>query len=163
MAVTFSRSVQVLIHEFQRRGLNPEVVATSGGEPPRAVQIRVADALMVHWDADSRSVWAEGPWPEVQRLENFIRRRFNGGRLRRLRKPATAVRALALVLLVLLVFGVFVPLLRKRPPMLSPVTQPASTTDAPAKGTTEAAASTETPAESPVDDAATDAKKSRPR
>lgn len=85
MAVNFHHHVDALIRDFQRRGLEPEIVQVSGN-PPRAMEIRVAKKISVHWDADTRSVWAEGPWPEIERLESYIRRRFNGRWRRRPKK-----------------------------------------------------------------------------
>lgn len=115
MAVNFHHHIESLIRDFQRRGLQPEIVQVSGN-PPRSMEIRVAKKISVHWDADSRSVWAEGPWPEIERLESYIRRRF-GGRWRRrdqISKRLVGVVAVSLAATVLL--GLCIPAVRNQLP-----------------------------------------------
>lgn len=120
MAVDFFRSMDVLIADFQKRGLHPEVVETSGGTPPRTAQIRLTDRVTVHWDGESRIVWAEGPWPEFQEIENYIRRRFSGSWLHRATRPDTAKRLIVVGVWLAVVFGIIVPLLRSRNPIPAP-------------------------------------------
>lgn len=111
MAVNFHHHIDDLIRDFQRRGMNPEIVQSSGN-PPRAMEIRVAKKISVHWDADSRSVWAEGPWPEIERLESSIRRRFNGRWRKRRRLPKKIVGLVVVSAIVTLLLGFLVPSVR---------------------------------------------------
>lgn len=117
MAVNFQHHIEILIRDFQRRGLKPEIVQTFGN-PPRAMEIRVANKISVHWDADSRSVWAEGPWPEIDRLENYIHRRFNGRWRRRLRSSKKWIRVAAVGLIATVLLGVGIPFFRTHPEVL---------------------------------------------
>lgn len=114
MAVNFQHHIELLIRDFQRRGLKPEIVQIYGN-PPRAMEIRVANKISVHWDADSRSVWAEGPWPEINRLETYIHRRFNGRWRRRLRSSKKWLSFAAAGVIAIVLLGVGIPFLRTHP------------------------------------------------
>lgn len=118
MAVNFNHHIEDLIRDFQRRGLKPEIVQTTGN-PPRAMEIRIAKKISVHWDADSRSVWAEGPWPEIERLESYIRRRFHGRWRRRGRVLKTIMRVLVLSVIATLLVGICIPSVRNHLSSLS--------------------------------------------
>jgi hypothetical protein len=142
MAVDFFRSMDVLIAEFQRRGLRPQVVETSGGTPPRTAQIRLTDRITVHWDGESRIVWAEGPWPEFEEIENYIRRRFAGNWLHRASRPDTAKRLIVIGVWLALVFGIIVPLLRSRDPIPPPRLHQDTVVEQGLPETTESATST---------------------
>jgi hypothetical protein len=85
MAIDFFRSPETLVRDLTRRGWSVQSVETSGGTPPRAAQIRLDDGVTVNWDRDSRSVWAEGPWPDAQKVENSLRRFYSGRISRRFR------------------------------------------------------------------------------
>jgi|GEM_PF-3693977 len=115
MAVNYHYHIELLLRDFQRRGLKPEIVQTSGN-PPRAMEIRVAKKISVHWDADSRSVWAEGPWPEIERLENYIHRRFNGRWRRRVRHAKKLMRFVAVGLIATSAIGICIPAVRNHLP-----------------------------------------------
>lgn len=149
MAVDFFRKPEVLIRDLKRKGFPVENVASEDGEPGRAMQIRVGQGLTVNWDRDSRSVWAEGPWPDVERLETFLRKRYQGGWLRQLRAhPGTAIAVVFLSLLVGLGFSMGMRASRKKasPASVPPTAAPAAPSPTAADASGAPAASDAAPA-----------------
>ncbi|PTY04631.1 hypothetical protein DB347_18115 [Opitutaceae bacterium EW11] len=115
MAVDFFRKPETLIRDLRRRGFLVENVDSREGDPNRAMQIRLSHGLTVNWDRDSRSVWAEGPWPEVERLETALRKWYEGGWIRKLRmQPGTALAVAVVTLLFVLVATVGVRMAREK-------------------------------------------------
>ena len=93
MAIEFNAGFNSLITDLRDAGLEPVVISSTGGKNPRAAEVKVENALSVHWDRDSRSVWVEGQWDRAARVEKIIRRHRTKRRIgRSLARPVVARR-----------------------------------------------------------------------
>ncbi len=98
MAVNYHKGMDDLLVELRRNGLHPSVLKKSGEKRPLAAEIAVKGGLVVHWDRDSRSLWAEGPWPDTARLEARLNRLRRGNKFQRTaQKPSVIAGVLAAV------------------------------------------------------------------
>ena len=80
MAVTFRRGPNTLVKELQRRGFRVESVYSMDGAPDRSLQICLRNGVIVNWDRDSQSVWADGPWEKSRKVEAYLQKRAEGSR-----------------------------------------------------------------------------------
>jgi hypothetical protein len=96
MAVDFYRGVNALLHDLSRSGYNPELIEkTETEDRVLAASIRILPDTIIHWDRESRSVWAEGPWRNIVRVERRLRKLYRGGIIKRsLRRPKVVAATL---------------------------------------------------------------------
>ncbi len=97
MAITYRKGASSLVAELQQEGFEIDAVVKTEGAPERGAQIFLRGGTVVNWDRDSRSIWAEGPWPESERVEASLRAMYEknwllrlGGKLRRFTSPQRA-------------------------------------------------------------------------
>jgi hypothetical protein len=86
MAVTFRRGPNTLVKELQRRGFRVDSVYSMDGAPDRSLQICLHNGVIVNWDRDSQSVWADGPWDKSRKVEAYLQKRAEGSRRSRGRR-----------------------------------------------------------------------------
>ena len=98
MAVTFRRGPKSLVRELQRRGFRVESVYSMDGAPDRSLQICLRNGVVVNWDRDSQSVWADGPWEKSRKVEAYLEKRASESRRGRSRRAR--VRAIVFSLAV---------------------------------------------------------------
>jgi hypothetical protein len=114
MAVRFQKSPSTLFRELQEGGYAPVPFSiTLSARDAAEAEIPLANGVIVKWDRDSHSVWVEGPIDEANRVETYLRRRYDHVR----QEPWWMRRWKAVVVfLILFVTGVaaFVGLLRFR-------------------------------------------------
>jgi hypothetical protein len=79
MAVTFRKGPKTLLRDLQKRGYEIASVHNADGNSARSIQIFLKEGVIINWDRDSRSVWAEGPWPQSHKAEAYLKRIYEGG------------------------------------------------------------------------------------
>lgn len=111
MAVTFRKGPKTLLNDLQKRGYKVASVQNAAGNPARSIQIYLKNGLVINWDRDSRSVWAEGPWPQAQKAEAYLKKIYEGNWLRRmLARNRTAIFVTILLVTIALISSrVFAP------------------------------------------------------
>jgi len=100
MAITFHRGPQTLASEIKRAGYQIVDVTSDISDPSRSVQIWLENGVVVNWDRDSHSVWANGPERLTEKIEGYIASRRGKRRQRKTRKPSSVVSFFAMLIMV---------------------------------------------------------------
>lgn len=102
MAVTFRRGPRTLIKKINQSGYRIANLSGDTGDPNRSLQISLQNGVVVNWDRDSYSVWAQGPEPLSSKVEALLASRH---RSRRSRKKSSSAHAWVMLLLMTLLLG----------------------------------------------------------
>ena len=79
MAIRFRQDKNVLMYDLERRGFEVAFVRQYSNGPGRTVDICLENGVKVYWDRHSQFVWAEGPAALANKVEAYLRRRYDSG------------------------------------------------------------------------------------
>lgn len=101
MAIDFRAGPRALVDGLERAGYKVSTVLSDAGDPRKSLQIVLRNGIVVNWDRDSQSVWAEGSVAGWERVEAAIAR--FAPRRRGTRRRGKTLRRILLALLLLAV------------------------------------------------------------
>lgn len=84
MAIRFREDLNTLLRDLENRGYRVHAAKRIAGSPGRTADVYLENGVIVRWDAHTQTVWAEGPIVGMRRVEAYLRRLYESGRLGRL-------------------------------------------------------------------------------
>jgi hypothetical protein len=73
MAVKFRKNLSSLVRDLSRGGFGVKLVDNISGGRGRHADVHLYNNVVVSWDPHSKTVWAEGPHKNVERVERYLR------------------------------------------------------------------------------------------
>ena len=97
MAIRFRQDQNVLIHDLEQRGFAVAFVRLYSNGPGRTADICLENGVRVYWDRPTQFIWAEGDTTLVEKIEAFLRRRYDSGSVTKLMAEGYAVSRVGVV------------------------------------------------------------------
>jgi hypothetical protein len=98
MAVTFRKDLQTLVNDLLAAGYTVHSVEKTPEARGKDIEISLTNGVVVNWDVQSKSIWAEGPRRTTEKTELHLRQIYEGDLLSAIRASNALAVLGALVL-----------------------------------------------------------------
>jgi len=78
MAIRFSANIDILVADIVAAGFGVQAIQNVHDSRGRTVDVLLNNEVIVCWDSRSSVVWAEGPRNQMNRVEEYLRKIYEG-------------------------------------------------------------------------------------